>query len=85
MELNTKKKLHALSLAEKIQVLELLDESKMSQSEVARRFQVSQPQISRICKNKEKLLADWCSGTANRAAAGEIVIRTHYVKEILFR
>ncbi|XP_004627302.1 tigger transposable element-derived protein 3 [Octodon degus] len=66
MELNSKKKLHALSLAEKIQVLELLDESKMSQSEVARRFQVSQPQISRICKNKEKLLADWCSGTANR-------------------
>ncbi|XP_004713732.1 tigger transposable element-derived protein 3 [Echinops telfairi] len=65
MELS-KKKLHALSLAEKIQVLELLDESKMSQSEVARRFQVSQPQISRICKNKEKLLADWCSGTANR-------------------
>lgn len=65
MELSTKKKLHALSLAEKIQVLELLDESKMSQSEVARRFQVSQPQISRICKNKEKLLADWCSGTAN--------------------
>ncbi|KAG8522599.1 Tigger transposable element-derived protein 3 [Galemys pyrenaicus] len=67
MELSSKKKLHALSLAEKIQVLELLDESKMSQSEVARRFQVSQPQISRICKNKEKLLADWCSGTANRA------------------
>ncbi|XP_012521025.1 PREDICTED: tigger transposable element-derived protein 3 [Propithecus coquereli] len=66
MELSSKKKLHALSLAEKIQVLELLDESKMSQSEVARRFQVSQPQISRICKNKEKLLADWCSGTANR-------------------
>ncbi|XP_027711934.1 tigger transposable element-derived protein 3 [Vombatus ursinus] len=66
MELGGKKKLHALSLAEKIQVLELLDESKMSQSEVARRFQVSQPQISRICKNKEKLLADWCSGTANR-------------------
>nr|XP_010955430.1 PREDICTED: LOW QUALITY PROTEIN: tigger transposable element-derived protein 3 [Camelus bactrianus] len=66
MELCSKKKLHALSLAEKIQVLELLDESKMSQSEVARRFQVSQPQISRICKNKEKLLADWCSGTANR-------------------
>ncbi|XP_076971075.1 tigger transposable element-derived protein 3 [Tamandua tetradactyla] len=66
MELGSKKKLHALSLAEKIQVLELLDESKMSQSEVARRFQVSQPQISRICKNKEKLLADWCSGTANR-------------------
>ena len=66
MELCGKKKLHALSLAEKIQVLELLDESKMSQSEVARRFQVSQPQISRICKNKEKLLADWCSGTANR-------------------
>lgn len=66
MELSGKKKLHALSLAEKIQVLELLDESKMSQSEVARRFQVSQPQISRICKNKEKLLADWCSGTANR-------------------
>ncbi|XP_067400532.1 tigger transposable element-derived protein 3 [Emydura macquarii macquarii] len=66
MELNGKKKLHALSLAEKIQVLEMLDESKMSQSEVARRFQVSQPQISRICKNKEKLLADWCSGTANR-------------------
>ncbi|XP_004683409.1 PREDICTED: tigger transposable element-derived protein 3 [Condylura cristata] len=66
MELSSKKKLHALSLAEKIQVLELLDESKMSQSEVARRFQVSQPQISRICKNKEKLLADWCSGTAHR-------------------
>uniref|UniRef100_H0XXE2 Tigger transposable element derived 3 n=2 Tax=Otolemur garnettii TaxID=30611 RepID=H0XXE2_OTOGA len=66
MQLSSKKKLHALSLAEKIQVLELLDESKMSQSEVARRFQVSQPQISRICKNKEKLLADWCSGTANR-------------------
>ncbi|XP_007943162.1 tigger transposable element-derived protein 3 [Orycteropus afer afer] len=66
MELNSKKKLHALSLAEKIQVLELLDGSKMSQSEVARRFRVSQPQISRICKNKEKLLADWCSGTANR-------------------
>ena len=66
MELSSKKKLHALSLAEKIQVLELLDESKMSQSEVARHFQVSQPQISRICKNKEKLLADWCSGTANR-------------------
>lgn len=66
MELSSKKKLHALSLAEKIQVLELLDESKMSQSEVARRFQVSQPQISRICKNKERLLADWCSGTANR-------------------
>lgn len=66
MELSSKKKLHALSLAEKIQVLELLDESKMSQSEVAQRFQVSQPQISRICKNKEKLLADWCSGTANR-------------------
>ncbi|XP_004618472.2 tigger transposable element-derived protein 3 [Sorex araneus] len=66
MELSHKKKLHALSLAEKIQVLELLDESKMSQSEVARRFRVSQPQISRICKNKEKLLADWSSGTANR-------------------
>ncbi|XP_007518806.1 tigger transposable element-derived protein 3 isoform X2 [Erinaceus europaeus] len=66
MELSGRKKLHALSLAEKIQVLELLDESKMSQSEVARRFQVSQPQISRICKNKEKLLADWRSGTANR-------------------
>nr|XP_006004657.1 PREDICTED: tigger transposable element-derived protein 3 [Latimeria chalumnae] len=66
MELQGKKKLHALSLAEKIQVLEMLDESKMSQSEVARRFQVSQPQISRICKNKEKLLAEWCSGTANR-------------------
>ncbi|XP_043931865.1 tigger transposable element-derived protein 3 isoform X2 [Protopterus annectens] len=66
MELHGKKKLHALSLAEKIQVLEILDESKMSQSEIARRFQVSQPQISRICKNKEKLLAEWCSGTANK-------------------
>ncbi|XP_075425830.1 tigger transposable element-derived protein 3 [Ascaphus truei] len=66
MEPSGKKKLHALSLAEKIRVLEMLDESKMSQSEVARIFLVSQPQISRICKNKEKLLADWCSGTANR-------------------
>ncbi|XP_078516982.1 tigger transposable element-derived protein 3 [Lissotriton helveticus] len=65
MELNGKKKLHALSLAEKIQVLQMLDESKMSQSEVARRFGVSQPQVSRICKNKERLLADWGSGTAN--------------------
>lgn len=66
MELSGKKKLHALSLAEKIQVLELLHESKLSQSEVARRFRVSQPQVSRICKNKDRLLADWCSGTANR-------------------
>lgn len=66
MELGPRKKLHALSLAEKVQVLQLLDQSKLSQSEVARRFQVSQPQISRICKNKAKLLADWSSGTANR-------------------
>lgn len=66
MELGGKKKLHALSLAEKVQVLALLAESKLSQSEVARRFRVSQPQISRICKNRDKLLADWRSGTANR-------------------
>lgn len=41
MELSPKKKLHVLSLAEKIQVLELLDESKMSPSEVAQCFQAS--------------------------------------------
>lgn len=54
MELSSRKRLHARFLAEKIQVLELLDQSKMSQAEVARRFRASQLQISFICKTQRR-------------------------------
>lgn len=48
-----------LSLQEKVQVLEMLEGPKVSQSELAKRFGVSQPQICRIIKNKERILAEW--------------------------
>nr|XP_056713727.1 tigger transposable element-derived protein 3-like [Euleptes europaea] len=49
-----------LSLQEKVQVLVVLEGPKVSQSELAKRFGVSQPQICRIIKNKERILAEWC-------------------------
>ncbi|KAJ7322503.1 hypothetical protein JRQ81_018790 [Phrynocephalus forsythii] len=49
-----------LSLQEKVHVLEVLEGPKVSQSELAKRFGVSQPQICRIIKNKERILAEWC-------------------------
>ncbi|XP_060103917.1 tigger transposable element-derived protein 3-like [Heteronotia binoei] len=49
-----------LSLQEKVRVLEVLEGPKVSQSELAKRFGVSQPQICRIIKNKERILAEWC-------------------------
>lgn len=52
-----------LSLQEKVRVLEMLDGPKVSQSELAKRFGVSQPQICRIIKNKERILAEWCRNT----------------------
>ncbi|XP_027308718.3 tigger transposable element-derived protein 3 [Anas platyrhynchos] len=48
-----------LSLTEKVRVLEMLDGPKVSQSELAKRFGVSQPQICRIIKNKERILSEW--------------------------
>ncbi|XP_008120136.1 tigger transposable element-derived protein 3 [Anolis carolinensis] len=48
-----------LSLQEKVRVLEMLEGPKVSQSELAKRFGVSQPQICRIIKNKERILAEW--------------------------
>ncbi|NXY51841.1 TIGD3 protein, partial [Ceuthmochares aereus] len=37
----------------------MLEGPKVSQSELAKRFGVSQPQICRIIKNKERILAEW--------------------------
>ncbi|NXC40749.1 TIGD3 protein, partial [Penelope pileata] len=37
----------------------MLDGPKVSQSELAKRFGVSQPQICRIIKNKERILSEW--------------------------
>ncbi|RLV62908.1 hypothetical protein DV515_00018821 [Chloebia gouldiae] len=48
-----------LSLTEKVRVLEMLEGPKVSQSELAKRFGVSQPQICRIIKNKERILNEW--------------------------
>ncbi|XP_053914389.1 tigger transposable element-derived protein 3-like isoform X2 [Cuculus canorus] len=48
-----------LSLTEKVRVLEMLEGPKVSQSELAKRFGVSQPQICRIIKNKERILTEW--------------------------
>ncbi|KAM6282646.1 LOW QUALITY PROTEIN: tigger transposable element-derived protein 3-like [Porphyrio hochstetteri] len=47
-----------LSLPEKVRVLEMLEGPKVSQSELAKRFGVSQ-QICRIIKNKERILSEW--------------------------
>ncbi|XP_015281463.1 PREDICTED: tigger transposable element-derived protein 3-like [Gekko japonicus] len=71
-----------LSLQEKVQVLEVLEGPKVSQSELAKRFGVSQPQICRIIKNKERILAEWCkNGNPGRkrkleqkGAAGEAAL-----------
>ncbi|XP_059585391.1 tigger transposable element-derived protein 3 isoform X2 [Alligator mississippiensis] len=48
-----------LSLPEKVRVLAMLDGPRVSQSELARRFGVSQPQICRILKNRERILSAW--------------------------
>ncbi|XP_051466970.1 tigger transposable element-derived protein 3-like isoform X2 [Apus apus] len=48
-----------LSLMEKVRVLEMLEGPKVSQSELAKRFGVSQPQICRIIKNRERILSEW--------------------------
>ncbi|KAM9023188.1 tigger transposable element-derived protein 3-like isoform 1-T2 [Ara ararauna] len=48
-----------LSLTEKVRVLEMLEGPKVSQNELAKRFGVSQPQICRIIKNKERILSEW--------------------------
>lgn len=48
-----------LSLTEKVRVLAMLEGPKVSQSELAKRFGVSQPQICRIIKNKERILSEW--------------------------
>ncbi|KAM6134366.1 LOW QUALITY PROTEIN: tigger transposable element-derived protein 3-like [Pterocles gutturalis] len=48
-----------LSLTEKVRVLGMLEGPKVSQSELAKRFGVSQPQICRIIKNKERILSEW--------------------------
>ncbi|XP_043543993.1 uncharacterized protein LOC122548990 [Chiloscyllium plagiosum] len=56
---STRKKQKELTLSEKIQVLELLQRQKISQMELAKRFGVTQPVISRLIKNKEKVLMEW--------------------------
>ncbi|XP_064911075.1 tigger transposable element-derived protein 3-like [Columba livia] len=48
-----------LSLTEKVRVLEMLEGPKVSQNELAKRFGVSQPQICRIIKNRERILSEW--------------------------
>ncbi|XP_034985898.1 tigger transposable element-derived protein 3-like [Zootoca vivipara] len=71
-----------LSLQEKVRVLEMLEGPKVSQSELAKRFGVSQPQICRIIKNKERILAEWCkNGNPGRkrkleekTVAGEVAL-----------
>ncbi|XP_048367497.1 tigger transposable element-derived protein 3-like isoform X2 [Sphaerodactylus townsendi] len=71
-----------LSLQEKVRVLEVLEGPKVSQSELAKRFGVSQPQICRIIKNKERILAEWCKNgnprrkrkLDDRGAAGEAAL-----------
>ncbi|XP_072918194.1 uncharacterized protein [Hemitrygon akajei] len=60
---STRKKQKELTLSEKIQVLELLQRQKISQMEVARRFGVTQPVISRLIKNKEKVMMEWHSNS----------------------
>uniref|UniRef100_A0A8C2T716 Tigger transposable element derived 3 n=1 Tax=Coturnix japonica TaxID=93934 RepID=A0A8C2T716_COTJA len=59
MQLSTRKERKELSLTEKVRVLEVLEGPKVSQSELAKRFGVSQPQICRIIKNKERILSEW--------------------------
>ncbi|XP_032875993.1 uncharacterized protein LOC116972426 [Amblyraja radiata] len=56
---STRKKQKELTLSEKIQVLELLQRQKISQMELAKRFGVTQPVISRLIKNKEKVMMEW--------------------------
>ncbi|XP_062978547.1 tigger transposable element-derived protein 3-like [Elgaria multicarinata webbii] len=71
-----------LSLQEKVRVLEMLEGPKVSQSELAKRFGVSQPQICRIIKNKERILAEWCKNAnpgrkrklEEKAAAGDAAL-----------
>ncbi|XP_067872855.1 tigger transposable element-derived protein 3-like [Heterodontus francisci] len=54
-----KKKQRELTLAEKVRVLEMLERTKMSQLEVARRVGVSQPAISRLIRKKAAILEEW--------------------------
>uniref|UniRef100_UPI00398F087B tigger transposable element-derived protein 3-like n=1 Tax=Pristiophorus japonicus TaxID=55135 RepID=UPI00398F087B len=54
-----KKKQRELTLTEKVRVLEMLEGTKMSQLEVARRVGVSQPAISRLIRKKATILEEW--------------------------
>ncbi|XP_067826762.1 tigger transposable element-derived protein 3-like [Heptranchias perlo] len=54
-----KKKQRELTLAEKVRVLEMLEGTKMSQLEIARRVGVSQPAISRLIRKKAAILEEW--------------------------
>uniref|UniRef100_A0A4W3GLB2 Uncharacterized protein n=1 Tax=Callorhinchus milii TaxID=7868 RepID=A0A4W3GLB2_CALMI len=55
----SKKRQRELTLAEKVRVLEMLEGTKMSQLEVARRVGVSQPAISRLIRKKASILEEW--------------------------
>ena len=54
-----KRKRNDLCLSEKIKVVEMLDVDKMSQTEIVKKLEISQSQVSRIAKNKDEILKKW--------------------------
>ncbi|CAG0896950.1 unnamed protein product [Darwinula stevensoni] len=55
-----------LSLAEKIAVLSAHQDEKKTQTELARQFGISRPQVSKIIKDKEALEVEYKNGNQNR-------------------
>jgi len=44
---------------QKKKVVEMLDVDKMSQTEIAKKLEISQSQVSRIAKNEDEILKKW--------------------------
>lgn len=55
--LNSKRK--DLTLREKVNVIEYAKQSKCSQSEIAKKFGISQAQVSKLLKNQDSFINDW--------------------------
>ena len=51
-------------MTQKMDVVKALDEKK-TQNEIAKEFGISQTQVSRIKKNKDRIQSEWQSGTHN--------------------
>ena len=66
------KKIHLLTVNEKVEILELHKNGKVSVKELVKRFQCGKTQIHDALKNKVQIVNDWVAGKGAKKRKGRL-------------